>query len=103
VGKNMEQKRVKEMHGTEIRRSKLEVEKKPPRREIKDEKTRKRDETLAVRLLLFFDDHGELIPIPDLIHLPAFGASSCWFAARFWIPILYCQSCRGADPTTTDT
>jgi hypothetical protein len=45
VGKNMEQKRVKEMHGTEIPRSKLEVEKKPPRREIKDEKTRKRRNT----------------------------------------------------------
>jgi hypothetical protein len=34
VGKNIEQKRVKEMHGTEIRRSKIEVEKEPPRREI---------------------------------------------------------------------
>jgi hypothetical protein len=38
------EERVKEMHGTEIWRSKVEVEKEPPRREIKNEKTRKRDE-----------------------------------------------------------
>jgi hypothetical protein len=75
VGKNIEQKRVKEMHGTETRRSKVEVEKEPPRKRNQGRQNKKKRrtyiETLAVRLLLFFDDHGELIPIPDLIQLPA--------------------------------